>query len=293
MRLSWYGVFIDAFTAMQFVSNKKIDFSRFERAGWEQCHVATSYHHHVSVVTRQSIPALLDAAGIHRANHVLDVACGAGYVAAAAVNAGAQVIGIDFSAAQIQLARKEYPHVHFAQADVAALPFENERFDAVVCSFGMCHFPDPDRALREMFRVLKKGGRIAFTVWDTPEHTVGFGAIIAAIKSHGSAEVGLPDGPDFFLLSDVRESAKVILDAGFMSPSFTRAPQLWRMSNPDQLFLAVTEGSVRTAAIIRSQSDKTITAIKSELRKVVSGFQMGTHYELPMPAVVASATKPS
>jgi hypothetical protein len=64
----------------------------------------------------------------------------------------------------------------------------------------MCHFPNPDIALRKAFRVLKVGGRIAFTVWD--KRAVGFGAVYAAIRAHGSLDVDLPAGPNFFLLSD-------------------------------------------------------------------------------------------
>src|SRR6185369_13355987 len=108
---------------------------------------------------------------------VLDVACGGGQLAAAAAQRGADVVGIDFSATQVGLARSRHPGLRFEQADAAVLPFEAHTFDAVACAFGLCHFPEPDLALREAHRVLRHGGRIAFSVWDAPERTIGFGAV--------------------------------------------------------------------------------------------------------------------
>ena len=138
-------------------------FREFEQAGWESASVVAKYHEHISSVTTQSVEALLDAAGIRSGSRVVDVATGAGYIAGTAAQRGADVIGIDFSAVQVQMARDRYPSVRFEEGDAEALPFDPQSFDAVVSGFGMCHFPNPDIALREAFRVLKAGGRIAFT----------------------------------------------------------------------------------------------------------------------------------
>jgi ubiquinone/menaquinone biosynthesis C-methylase UbiE len=155
------------------------------------------------------------------------------------------VTGIDFSAPQVRLARERYPGVRFEQADAEALPFDPDTFDAVVNAFGMCHFPNPEIALREAFRVLKRGGRVAFTVWDTPERAVAFGAVYAAVRAHGSMDVGLPAGPNFFLFSDPEQSTRALQDAGFVSPSCRQVPQVWGLSDPDELFKVFTEGTVR------------------------------------------------
>jgi ubiquinone/menaquinone biosynthesis C-methylase UbiE len=139
-------------------------FREFEQAGWEDPGVVANYHDHLSGVTTQSVDALLDAAAIRNGSRVLDVATGGGYIAAAATQRGADSIGIDFSAAQLRMARERYPAVRFEQADAEALPFAPESFDAVVNGFGMCHLPNPDVALREAFRVLRRGGRVALTL---------------------------------------------------------------------------------------------------------------------------------
>ncbi|MGE8366313.1 class I SAM-dependent methyltransferase [Cupriavidus sp.] len=177
-------------------------------------------------------------------------------------------------------------------ADAQALPFEPGTFDAVVNAFGMCHLPDPDLALREALRVLKPGGRVAFTVWDVPERAVGFGALYAAVRAHGTLDVGLPAGPNFFLFSDPDACAKALLGAGFVSPSCRQAPQSWRMATPDQLFEMVAAGTVRASATLRAQSPQAREAIRAALRDTVAAYASGDAFDVPMPALLATAVRP-
>lgn len=274
------------------MANTDQSFRAFEQAGWENSGVVAKYHEHLSDLTNQSIDVLLEAAAIGSGSRVLDVATGAGYVAGAAAKRGAEVTGVDFSAPQVRMARERYPGLRFEQADAEALPFDPDTFDAVVNAFGMCHFPNPEIALQEAFRVLKHGGRVAFTVWDAPEHAVGFGAVYAAIRAHGSMDVGLPAGPNFFLFSDPEHSMDALVKAGFVSPSCRQVPQVWRVSDPDVIFEAVTERTVRAAATVRAQSPGAREAIKAALRETVMTYKRGEYFEVPNPAVLATAVKP-
>ena len=268
-------------------------FREFEQAGWEDAGVVANYDEHLSGVTTQSVDALLEAAGVRGGSRLLDVATGAGYIAGAAAQRGAEAIGVDFSAAQVRRARENYPAVRFEQADAEALPFDVESFDAVVNGFGMCHLPNPDLALREAFRVLKPGGRVAFTVWDVPERSVAFGAMYGAVRDHGSMDVGLPVGPSFFMFSDPEQSTRALLAAGFVSPSCSQVPQVWRVSDPDEIFRSLAEGSVRAAATIRAQNPAAREAIRASMRDTVATYRRGDWHDVPMPAALASAVKPS
>lgn len=267
-------------------------FGDFELAGWEDEATAAEYDRHLSLVTIQSIEALLDDAGVKRGHKVLDVASGAGYVAAAAAQRGADSLGIDFSTAQVRLARARYPSIRFEQANAEALPFDTESFEAVVNAFGLCHLPNPAAALREAFRVLKPGGRVAFSVWDQPERAIGLGALYTAIREHGSMDVGLPTGPNFFFFSSPEQSINALRDAGFDSPTFRTVPQVWRSSDPDSLFAMMATGTVRAAATLRAQTSDARKLIREAVRQAVSAYQRDSEYEIPMPAVVAAAVKP-
>lgn len=274
------------------MANFNQSFQEFERAGWEDSTVVAKYHEHVSGVTTQSAEALLDAAGVGNGSRVLDVATGVGYIAGAAAKRGADAIGIDFSVAQVRMARARYPSVRFEQADAEALPFDSDTFDAVVNGFGMCHLPNPEVALREAFRILKRGGRVAFTVWDVPERAVAFGAIYTAVRIHGSTDVCLPAGPNFFLFSDPEHSREALLEAGFVTPSCRQVPQTWRVTDPDKIFEVITEGSVRAAATLRAQSPSAREAIKAAMRDTFTAYKSGDSFPVPAPAVLATAVKP-
>ncbi len=267
-------------------------FGDFELAGWEDEATATGYDRQMSLVTTQSVEALLDDAGVKRGHKVLDVAAGAGYVAAAAARRGADPLGIDFSATQVRLARSRYPNIRFEQANAEALPFDPDSFEAVVNAFGLCHLPNPDLALREAFRVLKPGGRVAFSVWDQMERVIGLGALYTAIRENGSMDVDLPAGPDFFFFSSPEKSIDALRDAGFDSPTFRTVPQVWRSSDPDHMFAMLATGTVRAAAMLGAQSPDAKELIREAVRRTVSTYQRNREYEIPMPAVVAAAVKP-
>jgi SAM-dependent methyltransferase len=113
----------------------------------------------------QANDALLAALAIRKRIRFLDVASGTGYLAAAASARGANVLGIDFAAAMVELATRPNPELTFKAGSAEDLPFASGTFDAVGCNFGMHHFPHPEKALAEASRVLRAGGRIAFTVW--------------------------------------------------------------------------------------------------------------------------------
>jgi ubiquinone/menaquinone biosynthesis C-methylase UbiE len=95
-------------------------------------------------------------------------ATGPGSVAAEARKFSARPIGIDLSPGMIGLAGIAHPGIDFRVADVEHLPFGDCSFDAIVCNFGLGHFPCPELALAECVRTVKPGGRIALSWWDDP-----------------------------------------------------------------------------------------------------------------------------
>lgn len=145
----------------------------------------------------------------------------------------------------------------------------------------------------EAFRVLKPGGRLAFTVYDAPERAVALGAVYAAVRAHGSMDLGLPSGPNFFLLSDPGQSAAALMRAGFVDSSCRQVPQIWRVTHPDVLLEVIAGGSVRGGATLRAQSAGAMQAIKQALRDAFATYKRDDHFEIPAPAMLVSGTKSS
>lgn len=166
----------------------------FEHATWSRC--AKGYMAGFGALVGEAIRPLLDEAKVSRGDQVLDVGTGPGLVAAAAMERGADVVGIDFSEAMLAEARRLHPAIEFRMASAESLPFADGRFDAVVGNFMLHHSGRPDKVLKEAFRVVRGNGRMAFTVWGDLSKLEAFGLFFAAVEEHaGAAE--LPHGPLF------------------------------------------------------------------------------------------------
>jgi SAM-dependent methyltransferase len=265
-------------------------FHDFEQSGWERA--AAHYGNAFGALTAQTAGPLLDAAGVSSPGaRVLDVATGPGFIAAAAAARGADVVGLDFSAAMIEEARRRHPAITFREGDADALPFDAGSFDAVVMNFGLLHLAHPDAALAEAHRVLRAGGRYALTVWASPDRTVGFGLALRAVEEFGKKDVPLPDGPPFFRFSDAAEMRRTLEQAGFADIKVQELPLTWRLTSPDAVFEALSRGGVRTAAVLRAQTPDALAAIRAAVRRGIEAYARDGGFAVPMPAVLASATK--
>jgi SAM-dependent methyltransferase len=265
-------------------------FRAFERAGWEN--IPANYHDAFGALTVQAIEPLLNAAGVKRRINFLDIATGPGYVAAAAAKRGATVLGVDFSPAMVAQARQLHSGIDFREGDAEQLPLGNGLFDAAAMNFGILHLGQPERALLEAHRILRSGGRFAFSVWAPPAETIGFGIVLRAVELHGEPRVALPEGPPFFRYSDAEECRRGLIVAGFESPAVSKVAQIWRLPAGDGLFNAMKDSTVRTAGLLRAQKPTVLKKIRDAMRTEVEKYTKGKVVELPMPALIASGIKP-
>lgn len=262
-------------------------FHEFERTGWERA--AEFYGDAFGALTSQTAASMLDAVGAARGTRLLDVACGPGFIAGAAADRGAIVTGLDFAAAMVAQARRRRPALTFREGDAEALPFDAGTFDAVVMNFGLLHLARPDTALTEAHRVLQPGGRYAFTVWS--EQAVAFRLALRAVEEHGNANVPLPEGPPFFRFSDAAQTRATLEAAGFSGVEVREVPLTWRPPHADAVFEALSRAGVRTAAVLRAQTPDALAAIRAAVRRGVEAYARDGGFNIPMPAVLASATR--
>lgn len=99
---------------------------------------------------------------------VLDLAAGTGTSSQPFHERGADVVACDFSLGMIEVGKKRLPHLNFVVGDAMNLPFADNTFDAVTISFGLRNVQDPTRALSEMWRVSKPGGRLVICEFSRP-----------------------------------------------------------------------------------------------------------------------------
>ena len=265
-------------------------FYQFERSGWES--IPEGYHRAFGQLTTQAIGPLLDAVRLKSKMNFLDIACGPGDLAAAAAQRGATVLGVDFSAAMVSHAQSLHPKIDFREGNAEELPVGAGLFDAAAMNFGILHLGQPEKALLEACRVLRPGGRFAFSVWAPPEQTIGFGIVLRAVERFGEPRVELPEGPPFFLFSDPAECRRGLIAAGFESPSISTVRQTWRLPAGDGLFEVMKDGTVRTAGLLRAQKPLVLDKIRAAMAEELAAYASGGQVELPMPALVASGVKP-
>jgi len=123
----------------------------------------------IAVSYADGAAAFVDRLGLARDDEVLDAACGTGNLAIPAARAGARVTGIDIAPNLVDEARAAAAaaglSIRVDEGDVEAMPYADASFSTVMSMFGVMFAPHPDRALSELLRVTRPGGRIALASW--------------------------------------------------------------------------------------------------------------------------------
>lgn len=224
------------------------------------------FHPIAQVYDELFVPALfqqwanrtLDAAHVREGQQVLDIACGTGVVtraAAARVGASGSVVGFDISPGMLAVAAHRSPKIEFRQGDATALPFEDERFDAVVCQFGLMFFPDRPRALQEMMRVLRPGGHLAVTVWNSLDYIPGYAALVALLLRLFGAEAADEMRPPFNL-GDTNQLQAIFAHAGIPNAVITTYPGIARFPSLEDWLYTNVKGWVLADKLTDAQYDQ-------------------------------------
>jgi SAM-dependent methyltransferase len=265
-------------------------FQRFEREGWDR--VAHLYDSAWGVLTQQFVAPLIEATGIVPGQRVLDVACGPGYVAAAAAACGTEVTGVDLSPSMLCEARRRHPGIDFREGSAERLDFPGSSFDRVLMGFGIMHLADPEAAFREMRRILRPEGRLGFTLWAGPVESLGAGIVSAAVEAHAQPMPDLPAGPSFFRYGDPELCRQALAEAGFdpASVRFSTIRVSWRVPSPSFLFEAELRAGVRTAALLARQIPERLAAIRHDIETAVAELANSHGYAIPMAAHLVLAT---
>jgi len=266
-------------------------FNAFEAAGWERR--APAYDRFFGAITTRLVEPLLDAASVGPGARVLDVATGPGYVAAAAAERGASVVGVDLAPSMLDMARDLHPGLDFREADAQSLPFEDASFDAVLGNFVIVHLGRPEQAAAEFARVLRPGGKVALTTWDLPDRARVLGVLLDALGDTGAAPpADLPVGPNFFRFADDGEFDALLAEHGLDDRRVHTIAFTHRLPTAADLWDGLLGGTVRTSALILGQPDDVQRRIREAFDRRVTGFQRADGLDVPVSVKLAAGRKP-
>jgi ubiquinone/menaquinone biosynthesis C-methylase UbiE len=236
---------------------------------------------------------LIHLAALRPGERVLDVACGTGVVARLAsqqVGATGTVAGLDVNPGMLAVARSATPPgmpIEWHEASAEAMPIPDASFDVVLCQIGLQFMPDKRAALREMRRVLVRGGRLILNVpGPTPRLFTIMGEALA--RHVGAEAAGFVN--HVFSLHDTAEIQNLVSGAGFHDVSVQSDTKTLRLPAPEE-FLWQYVHSTPLAGAVAQVDDERRGSLERNVVAKWQEFVKDRALELQVRVVVATARK--
>lgn len=243
---------------------------------------------------------MLELAGITSGYRVLDIAAGAGeqsITAARKVASSGYVLATDISPNILEYAkqmaqRAGLNNIETKVMDGENLTLEDETFDAVISRVGLIYFPDQQKALKEMLRVLKPGGKVAAIVYSTPEKNKFFSVPVSIIRNRAKLPPPLPGQPGPFSLGAEGVIEKTFSQAGFknVKSEVINSPLLLPSAKECVRFEKESFGALHQMLATLSDSEK--ESVWEEIEKELQKFESEDGFAGPCEMVVAVGEKP-
>ena len=266
---------------------------RIQRYGWDLA--AVDYESLWQAQLAEAQEALLALASPAIGERVLDIACGTGLVsfgAARAVGPNGHVLGIDLSERMVDAAERrardlEISNCLFLRMDAEALALPDASVDVALCALGLMYMPDPEQALREMYRVLRPGGRVSLAVWGE-RSKCGWSAIFPIVDDEVASEVC----PLFFRLGEQDTLARLCADAKFGNVRHRRITVTLAFSDANEACDAAFIGG--PVALAWSRFDAEVRArVRTRYLNAIEPWRHGHGYRIPGEFVIAAAVAQS
>jgi ubiquinone/menaquinone biosynthesis C-methylase UbiE len=221
--------------------------------------------------------AIIDYLQIKSGDHILDIATGTGEpgLTIATLASSGKVTGTDLSedmlsnAAANAVARgiKNYETI---VADVCELPFADNSFDAISCRMGFMFFPDMELAAREMFRVLKPGGRMATSVWGTADQNFWIRTILDVLNKNMDMPKPPPGAPGMFRCGKPGLMTEILAQAGFKNISQQELTGQIEYGSVDKYWQNMMEVAAPVVGAMSRADESTRATIKKEVYEALA-----------------------
>ena len=242
---------------------------------------------------------MLEMAGISTGHRVLDIAAGAGeqsITTAKKVGTSGYVLATDISSNILEYAKQMAQQAGLNNIETKVMDGENlaveeEKFDAVISRVGLIYFPDQQKALKEMLRVLKRGGKVAAIVYSTPEKNKFFSVPVSIIRNRAKLPPPLPGQPGPFSLGAEGIIEKVFSQAGFknVKSELVDSPLLLPSAKECVRFEKESFGALHQ--MMSSLSDSEKVSVWEEIERELQKFESESGFVGPCEMVVAVGEK--
>lgn len=230
-------------------------------------------------------------------DNVLDIAAGTGEpgLTIASMLQGGNVTITDLSEdmlliAKENAARKGITNIETLACDVCELPFADNHFNAISCRFGFMFFPDMQLAAKEMFRVLKPGGRIATSVWNIPEKNFWVTAVMETINKNMELPQPPSGAPGMFRCCKPGLMNEIFENAGFNNIAEKEVVSKLNSGTVETFWNMMTEVGAPIVAALSKADDGLKEKIKKEVFELVKS-KYPDHVAIDASAIVISGKK--
>jgi SAM-dependent methyltransferase len=172
-------------------------------------------------------------------------------------------------------------NAEFRMLDAERMDLETNSVDGVLCRWAYMLMIDPNAAFAETRRVLRPGGRLAFSVWATRERNPALSLAGAVLVELGHIPPPDPEAPGPFFLADTDRIRELVLGAGFVEPTIEEVPFRWQFVNQDAYWCFLIETSATTSPVLRSLSPEAQDTVRERMHEAARPFHSAEGYDFP------------
>ncbi len=244
---------------------------------------------------------LIEQLDPHPGQTILDLAAGlgeTGFLAARRVGETGRVLVTDFAPGMVAAAGRRaaefgVTNAEFRELDAERMALDSECVDGVVCRWGYMLMADPAAAFGETYRVLRPGGRLAFSVFGAPERNPWASLIGRILVAERHIPPSVPGSPGIFALSDPTRLRELVTRAGFASPAVAEVPFTWRFPSPDAYWWFLTEMAGAISPLLRGLAAEAQAEVRAQMDAAAQPFRAGDAYVFPALCLNVATRKPA
>jgi SAM-dependent methyltransferase len=140
---------------------------------------------------------------------------------------------------------------------------------------------DPAAAFAETRRVLRPGGRLAFSVWAARERNPALSLVGGVLESQGHIPPPDPEAPSAFAMADAGRIRELVVGAGFAEPEIEEVTFRWPFADQDAYWRYVTETAASTSPVLRALSPEVQNTVREQVHEAARPYQSGEGYDFP------------